>query len=90
MYSAAAIKSAAELTAAIEAAVPDSVDTTVNYTPNTSALPAYFSPITRWVYYKANKDDLEETEDGETHAKGIKNSPNSHVALVSEEGPELI
>ena len=80
-------ESAAALTAAIEAAVPDEIPTTVTYVPNTSALPNSFKPVYRSVIYQPDESQLE-PEEG--HARGIKNSPTSHLALVSEEGPELI
>lgn len=80
-------ESAAALTAAIEAAVPDEIPTTVNYVPNTSALPNSFEPVYRSVIYQPDESQLEPEEE---HARGIKNSPTSHLALVSEEGPELI
>ena len=82
-------ESAAELTAAIEAAVPKEIPTTVVYTADTSALPGpgYFQPITRSVIYEPDTSKLEPEEE---HAKGIKKSPTSHLALVSEQGPELV
>ena len=44
-------ESAAALTAAIEAAVPDEIPTTVTYVPNISALPNSFEPVYRSVIY---------------------------------------
>lgn len=93
--------SAAELTKAVEDAVPDSVDTTVNYVMGSTAGLIYDRRIKTHVDYVIGEDDGLKTTTStnkkknsnityEPKASGIKNSPNSFLALVSEEGPELI
>lgn len=90
--------SAAELTAAIKAAVPESVDTTVNYVKgSTSGIIHIANRKTVYVDYlpgdQSGTKQPSNVNGPSTYtpqAKGIKNSPNSFTALVSEEGPELI
>ena len=97
--------SAAELTKAVEDAVPDEVPTTVNYVMGSTAGLIYDRRIKTYVDYVIGKEDglkattTTTTSTGgknnsnityEPKASGIKNSPNSFLALVSEEGPELI
>lgn len=76
--------STSQITSDINAAV-DAADTSITIYANTSSIPsAIENAIPQQRYITVHVREVTE------HASGIKNSPDTHTALIGEEGPELV